>query len=466
MRSVFFENFRCFRKTGDIRIAPVTLLVGENSTGKSSFLAGVKLINGMRPDAPLLDFNEEPYRLGNFRSIAFANGNGKSDASFRLGYVHSISEGMDRQRYFGSSFRLHADFEDGHPELWLASWAAEAGDYSYKVSRDQPTGELDKLRAGNGASFDVAITLGFPTLEGEHAESPITRRSIGLGMARSLFYFLCNFGPEARVINRQAQARERKDDDGIPAEIIERGMLFDGLRRPLFEQNAIAFAPTRTRPERSYDQVAHQSSPDGSHVPQLLARMQARDPQRWRSLTHPLKKFGKASGLFDDISIRLFAGPDEDGPFQVRVKLGGVESNIIDVGHGVSQALPMLVDFILAPPDSAFLVQQPEVHLHPRAQAEFGSLVCSLAKAQDKTFLIETHSDYIIDRVRTELRDNKRLSPEDIQILYFERKSRNSSEVRIHQLELDGMGNILNAPSGYRDFFTQETHRFLGITPA
>jgi predicted ATPase len=108
---------------------------------------------------------------------------------------------------------------------------------------------------------------------------------------------------------------------------------------------------------------------------------------------------------------------------------------------------------------SDFLLQQPEVHLHPKAQAELGSFLALLAKQDQKRFVIETHSNYIVDRIRMDLRDKKDLKPEDIALLYFEREN---GTVNIRHLELDKNGNILNAPPGYGQFFLEEEIRFIG----
>ena len=68
-----------------------------------------------------------------------------------------------------------------------------------------------------------------------------------------------------------------------------------------------------------------------------------------------------------------------------------------------------------------FLLQQPEVHLHPSAQAALGSLFCRVA-SPDRQLIVETHSDHLLDRVRMEVRDGEsNLKPEDVSILYFER---------------------------------------------
>jgi predicted ATPase len=70
----------------------------------------------------------------------------------------------------------------------------------------------------------------------------------------------------------------------------------------------------------------------------------------------------------------------------------------------------------------------------------------------------ETHSDYMIDRVRIDVRDGK-ISPEQVAILYFEQKG---TFVEAHQLSLDEAGNILNPPPCYREFFLNEQRALIG----
>ena len=107
-----------------------------------------------------------------------------------------------------------------------------------------------------------------------------------------------------------------------------------------------------------------------------------------------------------------------------------------------------------------FLLQQPEVHLHPSAQAAMGSLFCQVA-GYERQVVVETHSDHLIDRVRMDVRDGRtKLKPEDVSILYFER---NDLDVCIHSLRFDEHGNVQGAPDGYRNFFLEETRRSLGL---
>ena len=136
----------------------------------------------------------------------------------------------------------------------------------------------------------------------------------------------------------------------------------------------------------------------------------------------------------------------------------GPQRNLIDVGYGVSQVLPVVTELLRPDAPPLFLLQQPEVHLHPSAQAELGSLFCRVA-SPDRQLIVETHSDHLLDRVRMEVRDGEtNLKPEDVSILYFER---GDLDVNIHSIRIDEEGNIRGAPDGYRRFFLEETTRSL-----
>ena len=230
------------------------------------------------------------------------------------------------------------------------------------------------------------------------------------------------------------------------------------------ESRPYASAPVRSKPHRTYDPARLSPDPEGDYVPMYLADMFFRYGKKWESFKKRLEEFGKQAGLFDEISIKSL-GKRESSPFQVQVRkyggsLKGPERNLLDVGYGVSQVLPVITELLREDAPPIFLLQQPEVHLHPSAQAALGSLFCQVA-SPSRQLVIETHSDHILDRVRMDVRDgNGRLEPEDVSILFFERSG---LDVQIHSLRLDKQGNILDAPSSYRRFFMEEQERSLGI---
>ena len=190
----------------------------------------------------------------------------------------------------------------------------------------------------------------------------------------------------------------------------------------------------------------------------VLAKTYFENRDYWQTLKESLDRFGSASGLFNSLDIRPL-GRHESDPFQIMVRIDGPPSNLVDVGYGVSQILPILVDALLADRGDIYLLQQPEVHLHPRAQAALGSFFVDMVAAQSKRFVVETNSDYLIDRVRMDIRDRSLLKSDDVTILFFERTG---LEVTIHAMTIDKDGNLQSAPPGYRQFFLEEERRFLG----
>ena len=233
---------------------------------------------------------------------------------------------------------------------------------------------------------------------------------------------------------------------------IQESMLFQTEPRPS------AFAPIRTSPQRTYEPVKEIRDPEGSHTPMMLARLlESSDASDFRD---QIEQFGTASGLYSSLGIRKLGRSGSD-PFQIEVKhpQAGRARNLVDVGYGVSQAIPIIADAVSTARGATLLIQQPEVHLHPRAQAAMGSFFGQLAASGRNRLVVETHSDYLIDRVRMDVRDEQ-IKASDVMILYFEQAK---GGVKIHPIEIDAAGNITGVPAGYRRFFLDEQRRFLGV---
>jgi predicted ATPase len=166
-----------------------------------------------------------------------------------------------------------------------------------------------------------------------------------------------------------------------------------------------------------------------------------------------------ASGLFQDVRIKNY-GRGATAPFEVDIVLDGKALNLSTVGYGVSQSLPVLVELLARGRGTWFAIQQPEVHLHPRAQAALGDVFFEMAAREDKVFLVETHSDFTIDRFRMNYRSARSDKP-DSQVLFFERRDKHNV---VTPLAIDKSGDLpTDQPQGYRDFFVKEEMRLLGI---
>jgi hypothetical protein len=430
MNTLILENFRCFQDYHEIELKPLTLLVGENSSGKSSFLAGIKLAYQIPQYGTDLDFNEEPFQLGAFDQIAnFRGGSSGRAKSFTIG----LQSGPETK---GGRTGVVVTFRKSGSQPAPASWSLSIP--SYKIRGD----------------FKEDALIWEMSVEEGTAKDEIRWEAKSGGGPSFPFKAILNLIIATAVDSRGGQRGGSMLSSDRILDLRRRfNRSFVQTRRPVR-----ALAPIRSRPQRTYNPMRDVPEPTGGHVPMVLARLRAGDPERWAKLMDDLSEFGHGSGLFQKFDIKRL-GRGESDPFQVIFKTSGPASNLIDVGYGVSQTLPLLVDILLETEGTLFLVQQPEVHLHPRAQAEIGSYLGKTIKKLNHRFVVETHSDYLIDRVIMDIRDGVSLEPNDVSILYFEKTG---AITTIHNLSVDKNGNRRGAPPGYRSFFLQEEKRFLG----
>ncbi len=237
----------------------------------------------------------------------------------------------------------------------------------------------------------------------------------------------------------------------------DEGAIFDAPVRFSLPLSTHSIAPVRSKPQRTYNPLKETETPDGNEIPVALMNLSISRTTEWDGLRRQLKDFGQASGLFSDIAIRKLGGSRGD-PFQLQIKVSGPRANLVDVGYGVSQVLPILVR-VLTGRGATFLLQQPEVHLHPKGQAELASLLVSVCRTQNTSFVLETHSDHMIDRVRIEIQRG-RISPDDVSLIYLEPVG---NRVKTHNIGFDARANIVGVPQHYRDFFLNEADRLLGL---
>lgn len=426
MERLLLENVRCFGGRHDIRLAPITVLIGENSTGKTTFLASIRAAWDIAYGQGTPNFKEEPFDLGSFEQIAnFPSHRSGRARTFRIGAEHKIGAlGITAEGSFSD--------EDSQPTLhhWTALW----GDS--QLTLDIPNREEGHftLRTAGGTSTEWAL----PT----HLEFEPQASSLLLWIA---------FRIDPLYTGKQ-----------IPSGISEGAM--EELSRFLINHASAppprptAFAPIRSQPERTYDPGIAPPDSFGAHFPLALRQVLRSDDDHDRWVREALVSFGASSGLFKGLRIRGLRNPGD--PFQVQIHNTGPDRNLIDVGYGVSQILPVMFDAIQGQYGQTFLFQQPEVHLHPKAQAEFATSIARLVAVRGLQAIIETHSDYILDRLRIEARMGQKITAEDVAILYFERKG---TSVKIHEIGLDEQANLTNVPRGFRDFFLREQQQLLGL---
>lgn len=450
MISVTCKDFRAFRDVDRVELRPLTFLVGENSSGKTSFLAAVRFVFeafSRRSVASL--FNREPYFLGGFDQIAhFRGGKGGRAREFELHISarmkfdqHRRSTRIDRD---GDNIVHKFCFTKGDPQPELSSFEFHFREHHIRCNLDDEYPLIQIKKTSDESEITNYRAQSAP---------PSSLLKENLGFLRYIF--------EDLRFPRSSALRKKNlpllESVGIGR--IDQQEFYEAYRLSMesLAKDVFASAPIRTQPLRTYTPSELVASSEGAHVPLELARLKYQSAEAWEKTRSELNRFGKSAGLFTDIDIKRFGRSSID-PFQVTLKLDGPNMNIVDVGYGVSQIIPIVYQLLNPGSFDVFLLQQPEVHLHPRAQAALGSFLVNRINPR-RFIVVETHSDYIIDRVRMEIAQGK-VDHEHVSIVYFQR---GKNETTLYNLFIDQGGNILDVPAGYREFFLHESAKLLGL---
>jgi len=131
--------------------------------------------------------------------------------------------------------------------------------------------------------------------------------------------------------------------------------------------------------------------------------------------------------------------------------------NIADVGFGTSQTLPILVSLLAAKPENTVYVEQPETHLHPRAQVAMASILADAVKRGVK-LIIETHSSLLLRGLQTAVAQGD-LAPDSVSLNWFTRNQRGLTDVV--STTLDASGAFGDCPADFDDVTLQADQQYL-----
>ncbi|MFD2938379.1 AAA family ATPase [Spirosoma flavum] len=440
MAVLYIDNFRGFNNAF-LPLNDINFFVGENSTGKTSILKLIKIISS---DTFWFDLelNSTPTELGYYSEIANQNSEKKY---FEIGLVSSFKKDEDATNI--NAVKIRYTNENGQPTASELSFIEgglniqatfRGSDIKYKYSN------IDSKKIENISDLeflkDWVKDNGLKRLRYKKME-----KIKGNMFSKVPFFQLQNV-----IIN---ELKKEKDNDNSYRITI-----------PRFLNEIIWLAPIRTEPRRTYDSYKTTFNPTGLHTPYLLKSMLSIDSaKKNKAIANDiqiLNKFGRDSGLFDSVQINML-GNKEDSPFEIHILLNGRPLKITNVGYGVSQILPVVIEVIMSNKNSWFSIQQPEIHLHPRGQAAFGDFIFDIQDKENKKFIIETHSDYIIDRFRIRINRKKGDFDKSCQIVFFRRDDTGNS---FFCIPINKDGSLPDdQPSDFRDFFIREGLELLQI---
>jgi predicted ATPase len=435
LTSLHIKNFKAWRDTGKIRLAPLTIIFGANSAGKSSL---GHLLLALKQTAISTD-RKRALHLGDANSL------------IDLGTFTDCLHGHDLKR------KLEFELK------WTTSETMKvANPLSPKV-----------VYRGNEISLDVSIASGKAqqpevdllryTLAGEHKgvlDVTFTRDSAGKFSLKSDCYKLTR--STGRAWPLEAPEKFYRISEASRARFQNADFLTDfALATESMLESLAYLGPLREYPKRIYPWSGNTPGDVGMKGEDTIAAILAADSEGRklnRGRKHGLKGFSEfiaehlvQVGVIESFRVKPVARGRKEYEVLVKTHSKAAEVKITDVGIGVSQVLPALVLPFYCAPNSIVWMEQPEIHLHPQVQAELADVFITATQATEKgkprnvQLIVESHSEHFLNRLQRRIAEGV-ISPDDVAV-HFCTKAGEATE--INPLEVNLYGDIINWPENF-----------------
>ena len=452
------QGFKAFRDTGHIELKPLTVLAGSNSSGKSSFLQALLLL---KQTAEVSTTARDALNLGgpyihasSFRDVVFGKPQTK-DASltFSIDVETTLVSAM-LARHFPSLKRKS-------PAQRRKLEAAIEICFRYRsVEPDlDPTLVVDEFTMNTSVESEQGPRLSFKfSPRGRRWKTELQGHGLRLPGAENRHVAgvsMRGFLPEAYTL-----APDVAEGEALPPRFPLQPVFSDPVR--LLERDlrdaTHYLGPLREEPHRVYLHIGTplpQVGSKGEFAAQVL--WQERDTEVMyrsgsRRRTRNISLLAAVNAALADLEVphRMEIRSLESLMYQVVSPLGPRKRlTIADLGFGMSQLLPILILGLRAEEQSLLIFEQPEIHLHPRVQANLADFFLGQAELNDGTILVETHSEHFINRIRRRVAEDETNTLKDRVSVLFVRPGRRPSGARIEALEVDDYGTIVNWPSDF-----------------
>lgn len=452
IKSLRLQNFKAFEDTGFLELKPINVLAGPNSGGKSSILQSLLLLKQTLEGPPDMELNIDGRYLqySGFNELTF----GKPTLS-----RCSVGFSFDVESF------LHRDFSPGYfrgvglPERPGSLPVNSKVELTFRHKRrdDSPAVVLDKFHITSQIegmeNAELSGTLRNQkyriTQKGKHIRVPETFRNRRIETVAGR-----HFMPHMMVVEESDESPNRYHFPLNPLFTLPLGELRDEI-----EDHVEYLGPLRERPQRAY---LHSGNPlteigdSGEYAAQILWLEKDDRVEYLPAIGEELKEVSLMQavnhaflnlGMLQPVDVKS----EKSIMYQILFRLGGAKTNeavtIADVGFGVSQLLPILVLGLRSHESSILLLEQPEIHLHPRLQANLADFLLTLAE-RGRRLIVETHSDHFINRLRRRIaEDSTNELRHKVNILFVHPPVEGGAT--IEPLRVDPFGVVENWPPGF-----------------
>lgn len=442
------KNFKAWKDTGPIRLAPLTVIFGANSAGKSSL---GHLLLALKQTALSSD-RRGALQLGDTATL------------IDLGTFSDCLYGHDTARPLELSltWALPAGLEVRNP--------LQRGDL-YSGSRLTLEATIGANSQGQPETRRLAYRL---ATEAQSVLSVLHEKSDGKWLLESAEYQFVR--TDGRKWPLEGPEKFYRFSEVTQARFKNAGFLSDfalAVERMLRELSYLG--PLRDHPKRTYQWAGDAPEDVGQKGEFAVAAILAAQAQG-RSLNRGRRKHNQGFadfiaswltdlGVISDFTVKPVAEGRKEYEVLLKTHPTAPEVKITDVGFGVSQVLPALVQAFYSPPNSIVWMEQPEIHLHPSVQSVLADVFISAIQSyeggtpRNVQLIVESHSEHFLNRLQRRIAEGV-LRPEDVAIYFCNRKA---GRAELEPLRLNIFGEIENWPE---DFFGDEMEDLTARTVA
>lgn len=431
LKTLRFKNFKSW-SDANIQCGKITGLFGTNSSGKTSviqFLLMLKQTKDATDRGIALDLNGDLVSLGTISDV-----------------IH--------------------DHDESLPLRWRISFALD-GNLSVSDPSDKRSVAVAR---GNELSVDVRASV--------HNKAPIaTELTYRLG---NMSFSLAQKKDQATQFDLKASAANESDESfhfvrtkgrawQLPGPI--KSYAFPDQARTYFQNagfladleasyeaqldNIFYLGPLREYPQRDYLWARSRPSDVGRRgekaIDAILAATEANETRnllpkgRRKPFQEMIAYWLQEMGLIADFRVGEIAPGSNRWQARVKTRQNSSEVLLTDVGFGISQVLPVVTLLQYVPEGATVVLEQPEIHLHPLAQAGLADVIIQAVNHRKVQVILESHSEHLLLRLQRRIAEEK-ISSDDVNLYFCDAPSGNST---LTELDVDLFGNIKNWPEKF-----------------
>jgi predicted ATPase len=441
LRQLRIQNFKLWKDTGNIRMAPITLFFGANSSGKSSIGQFMMMLKQTveSPDRKAVFYpggKNSAVQLGSYQEMVFHR---KLDNKISFEYQWDFQDALQIRDPIAS----HTYSGD------ILSFEAVVG----IGDKQKYSLVVDHLKYQLMANGEQTLAVWLERKPGAKSEYKANAEQYTL-------------------VRKQMRAWSLRDTVrfyGFPDEVVAYYQNADfvqdlNLRHEKLFQSLFYLGPLRTKAERLYSWGGVNPESVGYAGENTIAAILAARNRKISLIkpkakrASPAKRFEEIialklaeMGLIEEFKVNPISEQRQEYEVKVRTKGSRDWVDLPDVGFGISQVLPVLVQCFYAPAGSIILMEQPEIHLHPRAQSALADVMIDVINSRengadrDIQLIIETHSEHFLRRLQRRIAED--VVPQEEVSAYFANIAK--TPATLDPLQIDTFGSIQNWPENF-----------------